>query len=317
MNTFNNKFVYLKKSGIHNKGIFAKKFIPKGTKIIQYVGEKISKKESEIRSDKAIEIAKKNKKKGFVYIFELNKKYDLDGDVPYNLAKFINHSCNPNCESEMSDEEIWIIALKDIKKEEEILYDYGYEIDHFQDHPCFCGSKNCKGYIVSENKGDILTKNLQKNFKNKKVLVSYYSRTNNTKKIAEFLIEKFNFEIDEITTSSRKGFFGFIKSGYESAFNKKPSIFFKKNPKDYDLVIIGTPVWANTLSSPIRSYLDVCKDSKIVAFCTLNGADSGKTFHEISLKINSFEGLLNINSKNIKNNTFQNQVLEFFRKISL
>jgi len=62
----------------------------------------------------------------------------------------INHSCDPNCEVEIIRGHIWITAIKDIKKGEELGYDYGYDYDDFKDHPCKCGSKNCIGYIVAE-----------------------------------------------------------------------------------------------------------------------------------------------------------------------
>ncbi len=143
-------YIKVRKSGIHNKGVFAKRDIPKGTRIIEYVGEKITKAEADDRAEKVIEEHKKKEKKGSVYIFELNKKYDLDGYPNYNTARWINHSCDPNAEVDIIRGHIWIIAIKDIKKGEEISYDYGYDIDDFEDHPCRCGAKNCVGYIVSE-----------------------------------------------------------------------------------------------------------------------------------------------------------------------
>ena len=142
------KYFTIKNSGIHNKGVFASENIPKNTKIIGYVGKKITKAVSEKRADKNLERSKSNPSHGAVYIFELNKKYDIDGNVSYNLARFINHSCNPNCFTEVTKGHIWIKALKDIKKGEELSYDYGYSIEDWQDHPCKCGSHNCAGFIV-------------------------------------------------------------------------------------------------------------------------------------------------------------------------
>ena len=132
-----------KKSKINNRGLFASKNITKGTKIIYYVGKIISKKESEKNSkfdnDKAI------------YLFNLNSKYDLDGDFMYNTARLINHSCSPNCEVEGKGLKLWISSIKDIKKNEELTYDYGFSFDeNYEDFPCKCGSKNCCGYIVRE-----------------------------------------------------------------------------------------------------------------------------------------------------------------------
>jgi SET domain-containing protein len=156
------KYVVVKKSGIHSRGIFAKKDIKKGTKIIEYVGEKITKAESEKRADQTLKKSKNNKDNGAVYIFELNKRYDIDGDTTYNTAKLINHSCNPNCESDIIKGHIWVYALRDIKEGEELTYDYNYDLEDYEDHPCMCGSKNCLGYIVGEEHRPKLMKILKK-----------------------------------------------------------------------------------------------------------------------------------------------------------
>ena len=95
-----------KKSSIHGKGIIASKNIKKNTKIIQYIGEKILKSEGDKRSAERIRKYINNKNEGSVYIFELNKKYDIDGSPLYNKARYINHSCNPNCEVEIEKNEI-------------------------------------------------------------------------------------------------------------------------------------------------------------------------------------------------------------------
>ena len=132
-----------KSSNIDNRGLFASKNIKKGTKIIYYTGKIITKKQTEnnpkFDNDKAI------------YLFNLNNRYDLDGDFTYNTARLINHSCNPNCEVEGKGLKLWISSIKDIKKNEELTYDYGFSFDeNYKDFPCKCGSKNCCGYIVRE-----------------------------------------------------------------------------------------------------------------------------------------------------------------------
>lgn len=135
-------------SPIHNKGLRAAKDIRKGTRVVEYLGEKITKEESYRRAWDRVKEAKKNGE-GAVYIFELDRKYDIDGNFSYNPARLINHSCEPNCESEIQDGRIWVKALRKINKGEEFSYDYGYELDNFKDHPCVCGSEHCVGYIVS------------------------------------------------------------------------------------------------------------------------------------------------------------------------
>ena len=143
----------VKKSKIHNSGVFATSNIKKGSKIIQYIGEKILRSEGDRRSEKRIKKYLNSKKTGSVYIFELNKRYDIDGSPSYNKARYINHSCNPNCEVDIMKGEIWISSIKNIKKGDELSYDYGYTFDKedYEDHVCNCGSKNCIGYVISSD----------------------------------------------------------------------------------------------------------------------------------------------------------------------
>ena len=143
----------VKKSKVHGHGVFATKDIRKNTRVIQYIGEKVSRAEGNRRSEERIKKYLNSKKMGSVYIFELNKNFDLDGSPLYNKARYINHSCDPNCEVDILDGKIWISSMKKIKKGEELNYDYGYEFDKsdFRDHICKCGSKNCIGFIISSD----------------------------------------------------------------------------------------------------------------------------------------------------------------------
>ena len=136
------KLYKIKKSNIDNRGLYATTNIKKNTKIIEYKGKIITVKETETNpkfdNDKAI------------YLFNLNKKYDLDGDFKYNTARLINHSCDPNCEVDGVGLKLWIYAIKDIKKNEELTYDYGFSFDKdYKDFPCKCGAKKCVGFIVN------------------------------------------------------------------------------------------------------------------------------------------------------------------------
>ena len=137
------KIYKIKKSKIDKNGLYANQDIKKGTKVIEYKGKIITAKQSEnnpkFDNEKAI------------YLFNLNKRYDLDGDFKFNTARLINHSCNPNCEVYGEWYKVWIYALKDIKKGDELSYDYGFSFDKdYRQFPCKCGSKNCVGYIVRE-----------------------------------------------------------------------------------------------------------------------------------------------------------------------
>ena len=143
----------VKKSKVHGTGIFASNNIRKGKKVIEYLGEKISKSEGDRRSNIRIQKYLNSKTTGSVYIFELNSKYDIDGSPLYNKARYINHSCRPNCEVKIINGHIWIYSIKNIKKNDELSYDYGYEFDKddYKDHICRCGAKNCIGYIISSD----------------------------------------------------------------------------------------------------------------------------------------------------------------------
>ena len=154
----------IKNSNVHGKGIVSTKKIKKGTRIIEYIGEKITKSEGDRRSSVRLKKYLDSKKTGSVYIFELNKKYDIDGSPLYNKARYINHSCVPNCEVEIVNNQIWITAIKNIKIGEELSYDYGYEFDKedYKDHICKCGNDNCIGYIISSDDWNKFGKHINK-----------------------------------------------------------------------------------------------------------------------------------------------------------
>lgn len=135
-------------SKIHGQGVYATQFIPKGTKIIEYIGELVDKEESERRAWAQHEKSEQTGEAA-VYIFTLNKRWDIDGSVPWNTARLINHSCEPNCEAWVEEKSIFLYALRDIEEGEELGFDYGFDIECYEDHPCRCGTESCVGYIVS------------------------------------------------------------------------------------------------------------------------------------------------------------------------
>ena len=124
-------------SRIDGQGLFAAQDITKGTRIIAYTGEKITRKESARRLEA-----------GNAYIFHLSYRYALDGETLANTARYINHSCDPNCDVEKMHDTLWIVALRDIQEDEELSYNYGYTLEHYKDNPCNCGAQNCCGYIL-------------------------------------------------------------------------------------------------------------------------------------------------------------------------
>lgn len=132
-------------SPIHGVGGFAKTPIRQGTRLIEYLGEKIDKAESARRC------AANNQ-----YIFHLDDDFDLDGNVAWNPARFLNHSCEPNSDADLIAGGIWIVAACDIAAGEEITFNYGYDLADYREHPCRCGAADCVGFIVAEEYFDLL-----------------------------------------------------------------------------------------------------------------------------------------------------------------
>ena len=152
------KLYKIKKSNIDKRGLYASKNIKPRIKIIEYVGKLISKEETKRNS--------KFDNKKDIYLFNINEKWDLDGDWSFNIARLINHSCNPNCEVEGQGLKLWIKSLREIKKGEELTYDYGFGYDSdYKKFPCNCRSKNCVGYIVREGSRWRINKKYKKNIR--------------------------------------------------------------------------------------------------------------------------------------------------------
>src|SRR5262245_54554072 len=114
-------------------------------KIIRYTGEKITHEESERRLAA-----------GNAYIFGLDERYSIDGSTRKNTARYINHSCAPNCQTEQFGRIIWIVAMRDIQAGEELTYNYGYELNDEPAEPCHCGAKHCCGYILGPQYWDCI-----------------------------------------------------------------------------------------------------------------------------------------------------------------
>ncbi len=134
-----NPWIEFRPSAIHGMGGYARKPIPSGTEIIEYLGERISKEESLRRCEQ-----------NNPFIFGLDEAHDLDGDVEWNPARFLNHSCEPNCEALEDEGRIWISTLREIAPGEEITFNYGYSLEEYADNPCACGAPHCVGFMVAE-----------------------------------------------------------------------------------------------------------------------------------------------------------------------
>jgi uncharacterized protein len=144
-----NPWFRLRRSRIQGTGAFAIVDIPKGTRIIEYVGEHITNAEADRRypDDDA-------SGRHHTFLFTLNQRTVIDAAFDGNDARFINHSCDPNCDAVIDRGHIWIYAIKPIPKGAELAYDYQFE--HVAEYTakdlafyqCRCGSANCRGTIV-------------------------------------------------------------------------------------------------------------------------------------------------------------------------
>jgi hypothetical protein len=137
-------------SAIQGCGVYATRRIRKGTWIVQYTGEVITNAEADRRYDDA------TMDRHHTFLFIIDEERCIDATHHGSDARFINHSCEPNCEAvqDEDDHEIWIVAARDIAPEEELTYDYGYvvemesEADAKRLYPCRCGTPTCRGTIL-------------------------------------------------------------------------------------------------------------------------------------------------------------------------
>ena len=118
-----------RRSPVHGFGVFAVERIRKNARIIDYAGELVRNDESEAREARYLA-------DGCVWVFRVNRSWSRDAAVGGNIARFINHSCTPNCWFEVVDKTIWIRARRDIRRGEELTYDYS--IIGERTIPCRC-----------------------------------------------------------------------------------------------------------------------------------------------------------------------------------
>lgn len=130
-------------SEIHGTGGFATQDIKAGQLIAEYIGELIPSAEGTAREARSL------RENGTTYILIVDNDWDIDGSVGGGDASYINHSCDPNCsiEIDMKRRRVWIAAIKDIAKGEELKFDYRFDPVNDPLLLCRCGAKNCRGYI--------------------------------------------------------------------------------------------------------------------------------------------------------------------------
>ncbi|MEO5670266.1 MAG: SET domain-containing protein-lysine N-methyltransferase [Ramlibacter sp.] len=141
--------IQVRRSGVHGKGVFAVRAIPEGDTIVEYVGQIITWKEAQRRHPHD------PKDPNHTFYFHIDEKHVIDAKVGGNSSRWINHSCDPNCEPDEVDGRIFIKALRNIRAGEELNYDYGLIIDERYtpklkaEYPCWCGAKTCRGTLLA------------------------------------------------------------------------------------------------------------------------------------------------------------------------
>ena len=147
-----NKYFVLRDSPIQGRGAFATRPIRRGTRIIEYTGEIISPDEADRRYDDG------KMGRHHTFLFSVSRRKCIDAGVGGNDARFINHSCAPNCEAVDERSRIYIEAIRNIEPGEELTYDYAYERDGTEDetwenlYVCKCGAPTCRGTILAPKK---------------------------------------------------------------------------------------------------------------------------------------------------------------------
>jgi uncharacterized protein len=140
--------VEARRSGIHGTGVYATTFIKKGTRIIEYLGERISHAEADRR------YVLKGDDDGHTFLFIASTRTVIDAGTDGNDARFINHHCNPNCETVIENSRVFIEAIRNIEAGEELGYDYQLTWESTDDpqelalYECRCGAKRCRGTML-------------------------------------------------------------------------------------------------------------------------------------------------------------------------
>jgi SET domain-containing protein len=141
--------IQVRRSGVHGKGVFALQDLAEGEKIIEYVGEVITWEEAQDRHPHDPQDP------NHTFYFHVDEDRVIDALYGGNSSRWINHSCDPNCEADEEEGRIFIKALRNIQSGEELNYDYGLIIDEpytkklKAEYPCWCGAKNCRGTLLS------------------------------------------------------------------------------------------------------------------------------------------------------------------------
>ena len=138
----------VRKSGIHGRGVYARRLIREDETVCEYKGEIISEAEVARRYPENMEGL------NHTFIFGIEHDHNIDGGSTGNIARWINHSCEPNCDTYDKDKRMYIRAIRDIRPGEELTYDYCIEAGERITKavkarwPCWCGTKKCRGTVL-------------------------------------------------------------------------------------------------------------------------------------------------------------------------
>jgi len=138
----------VRRSRIHGRGVYATRRIVKGTRVVEYIGERISHEVADARYDE------KGDDDGHTFLFVVDDDICIDAGVGGNAARYINHSCAPNCETLIDDKRVFIEAIRDIEPGEELGYDYQLTWESTDDpaelalYDCRCGAAQCRGTML-------------------------------------------------------------------------------------------------------------------------------------------------------------------------
>jgi uncharacterized protein len=137
----------IRASPIQGLGAFATELIPKGMRLIEYAGERLTTAQADARYPD-------DDRRHHTFLFAIDDDVVIDAAVDGNDARFINHSCDPNCDAVVDNGRIWIETIRDVEPGEELAYDYAYELEERHSpaakrrYPCSCGAENCRGTIL-------------------------------------------------------------------------------------------------------------------------------------------------------------------------
>ena len=143
----------IRPSPIQGLGAFATRRIPKGTRLIEYAGERVTPDEADRRYPDDESQARHH-----TFLFAIDDDVVIDAAVDGNEARFINHSCAPNCDAVIDDGRIWIETIRDIAPGEELAYDYAFVLEERHTptakrrYPCTCGAPTCRGTILTKKR---------------------------------------------------------------------------------------------------------------------------------------------------------------------